>query len=326
MSSVRKLKLFFTLAWQSSPSYVFSLVLDTLFSTGRVLVNVVLPKYLVDELTGSRDPSTLILWGAALVGSNLFFAFILNTMKRVMDVRNVYVQEKMSQAMAEKIMHVEFAHLENPYYLDLKERAVFVINRGSIQTLITGIASVLKSVFTIAGLLAVMLTLSWGLVVLLVGAIACSLILHRSFANYQATFHQELIPVNRKYGYYFSLCYNDRLQKDIRLYSMSRMMVDRVGEYNGYINRWYCTFMDRRGKTMGLHGVISDLQATLAYGYTGVRVITDAFGPRIGLGSFTMYVAAATSFTASVSEIGTSFISLEQQLKYLDPLDRKSVV
>lgn len=320
MNNIKKLKMFFGLAWSISPSYILILLFSTLVNSGQVLINVVLPKFLIDELMGNRDIKRLILFGMAIVAANVLFAFLANTMKRIMDVKNIYMKEKMSQAMATKIMNVEFSYLENPYYLDLKERAVFAANNQSaMESLISNIATCLKNFITISGLLAVMFTLSWVLVVLMVVTVVLSLMIYRFFMNYQMKFFQELVPVNRKYGYYISLCGSDKLQKDIRLYCMNKMLTDRVTKYNLELNTWLNKYCKKQGLYMGLYGVINDLQAAVAYGYVAIRVMADLFGRKIGVGSFTMYVTAAINFSSSTAELGNSIIRTMQMLGYLDP-------
>ena len=320
MNNFKKLKMFFSLAFHISPSYIVFLIISTLVNSGQILINVILPKFLIDELIGDKNPTRLIYLGLSIVAANLFFALLSNTTKRIMDVKNIYVRDKMSQAMANKIMNVEYSYLENPYYLDLKERAVFALNsQSSMERLINNVALFLKSFVTVAGLAALMITLSWILVVLLVLVVVVSIFIYKFFMNYQMNFFQEIIPVNRKYGYYVGIGFNDKPQKDIRLFGMNKMLTDRVTMYNEEINTWFSAYYKKQGFFLGLYGVMNDLQAALAYGYVALRVLTNTLGPRIGLGSFTMYVNAAINFSRSTTELGNSLIDIVQTLGYLDP-------
>lgn len=320
MNNMKRLKMFFALSFKISPSYIFTLLISTIAQSGQIFLNVILPKFLIDELIGSGDANRLLVLGALVVGANLFFAFFNQVMKRIMDLKNIYMREKMSEAMAEKIMKVEFSCLENPYYLDLKERAVFACtNQSAMETLILNVARTLKSIITLIGLLVIMFTLSWVFVLLLILTIAIILLVQKKFSNYQMKFFQEIIPVNRKYGYYVGMAFNDKIQKDIRLYGMNKMLTDRVTFYNEEINTWFSAYYKKQGKFLGIYGIISDLQSAIAYGYVGLRVITDTFGKRIGIGSFTMYVSAAINFTKATMEIGESIITVLQTLGYLEP-------
>ncbi len=318
--NLRKLRVFFALAWKISPAYIFLLIGSSLSGSLLTLSNVVLPKYLIDELTGAMDARRLVLFGGLIVTANLFFAFLTKVFNRLMRVKNRYVNEQMTRAMSEKIMNVPFSYLEDPYYLDLKNRALFAgVNMDAMSNLITNLAQAVQSFITAAGLLALMFTLSPWLVLALVAIIGLSLLCYRFFMKYQVVFFQNLIPINRKLNYYFSLCFENFPQKDIRLYDAAPMLIDRVNQYNFEINRSFREYDRRKALYMGFDSILNDLQAAVAYGLVGFRVISDKLGGRIGLGSFTMYTASAVSFSATVIKLGTSIVGIGQMLDYLTP-------
>src|SRR5699024_4545633 len=111
----------------------------------------------------------------------------------------------------------------------------------------------------------------------------------------------------------------DKPQKDIRLYNMAPMLSQRVIEYNQELIDELQIFYNRFGKTMGLYNIINVLQASLAYGYVGLRVISQRFGPKISIGSFTMYVNAAINFSQTTTDLGQYITITFQMLEYLDP-------
>lgn len=320
MNNLKKIRMFFSLSWKISPSYILLLIVNTIAGGGQIIANVVLPKFLIDELLGEREVGIIVFFVCAIVLTNLFFAFLNNLMKRTMEVKNRYMSEKMNYAMGEKIMNVEFSYLENPYYLDLKERAVFATtNQQAMLGLVKSIAFIFKNVFTIAGLFAIMLFLSRILVLMLLVTVVIGIVIYFAFVNYQVNFFSQIIPVNRKYGYYLDLCYDNRLQKDIRLYSMNKMLSDRVTEYNKEINDWFSGYYEKQGVVTGVNGIINDLQAAIAYGYVALRVATDWFGPRIGIGSFSMYVSSAINFARETTELSKNIVMMGQTLRFLDP-------
>ena len=125
---MKKLGSFLKLAWQVSPGYIVLLVLQSLTSAAKLLINVILPKYLVDELMGSREPEFLLLFGGLIVLNNVGMFWLEKLYKRLLESKQVYVRQTMNRRMAEKIMKLEYSYLEDPYYLDLKQRAVFVLS------------------------------------------------------------------------------------------------------------------------------------------------------------------------------------------------------
>lgn len=320
MNNVKKLKLFFRLSWKTVPSYMILLIFHTLMTGAQVVLNVVLPKFLIDELVGGCDPRRLLLSGGLVVGSNLFFAWLGRFMKRCMDVQNTYVSQKMEQLLGEKVMSLPYIRLEDPYYLDLKERAAFAfLNQQAMLNVITGLAELLQKGSTLLGLTVIMLTLSPVLVVILLVLVGLMLLLQKRLSVHMREIHEMILPINRRYGYYATQAFSDQVQKDLRLYDMSGMLGERIDWYNRDMTATFDGYRRREGFYMGLYSVINDLQATISYGYVGLRVITDWFGGRIGLGSFTMYVNAAVQFSANITGFGQAVIRLRQLLGYLDP-------
>jgi len=316
----KKLRLIFSTVWKISPAYILLVIANALIGAAQILANVILPKFLIDELTGARQVDRLMLWGLAIVGSNLFFGLLGRWMKRNMTIQDSYMNQKINQALGLKIMHVDYSYLENPYYLDLKERAAFACtNQGAAYNLITGAAGILKALVTLGGLLAVMLTL--GPVLLIVSAVVILLTvwLLVSFSGYQVSFFQQIIPVNRKYGYYIGLGYNDNtIQKDTRLYDMTPMLLGRVIKYTNEFMGEFRQYYRKQGHITGLTEVLGNLHAAVTYGYVGLRVLGIG-GSRIGLGSFTMYVNAAIQFTGGFRDLMQQIVMTKQMIDYLDP-------
>lgn len=320
MKTMTKLRLLISLAWRISPLYMVMMVTSTLLSSGQIFANVVLPKYLVDELVGAQDVRRLVLFAGLIIASNALFALLGNATKRYLDYKNTYMSEMMQQHMAQKIMHVEYAHLETPYYLDLKERATFAIsNQSSLLGFITSASELLKNLVTALSLMTLLFTLSGWLVAVLVVLIAAGTGIIAHLMKKMVYFMQELIPVNRRYGYYVSTCYDDKLQKDVRLYDMSEMMTDKVNKYNLEIIREFSALYTYQGRMMGLYGILGDLQKAVAYAYVGIRVFSNALGPRISIGSFTLYVNAVINFSSAASELTNHFVNMLQFLGYLEP-------
>lgn len=315
-----KLKLFFSLAWKISPSYILMLVFQALLGGMQILLNVILPKYLIEAMVQKAGLSVLVNWVLVIIISNLCFEWINQWMRKKMDLKNCYVREQMSLEMARKIMYVEYQHLENPYYLDLKERAVFAItNQRSMERLVSAIAAFLKYTTTVISLLILLWLLSKLLVVVLVLIIGLSWLIYQTFMKYQMHFFGQLIPINRKYGYYVDLIFENKLAKDIRLYGMKEMLIQRARNYSIEIIEYFGKYARKRGFYMGVYNAMNDLQSAIAYGYVGIRVISDRFGPRIGLGAFTMYVNAAIQFSLAIGSLGLEIITLLQVLGYLEP-------
>lgn len=316
MKNILKIKMVMKLVWNISPSYFFMLIFNSLIFSGQILLNVILPKYLIDELTGGMDQSILIFWVGAIVVSNLIFTFLKKSSKRLLDIKEKEVMWQIERSFAKKVMSVEYWHLEDPYYLDLKERASFAMqNQSAISNLIINTIDFLNHAVTVIGLIAIMLGLSWILVVTLLVTVFIMLLVQGNNMGFQQKFFGEIIPVNRKYSYYVNLVFDKIYHKDIRSFNMDKMIVNTIDSYNKEISSWFSKFFIRTGVTMGLFQVIVVFQAVFAYGFVGSQTL----GGNIGIGDLTMYVSSAINFSSSIVSVGFALINIFQMLGYLEP-------
>lgn len=320
MSYVKRLGLFLKMSLRIAPSQVVLLFLQALVSAGQMVLDVVLMRYLIDELTQGASAERLLFLGCVIVGTNVLLRFFQKTLKRGIDIGLRYMADKMQEAMADKIMKIEYAYLENPYYLDLKERAVFAIrNQDSLAWMIDAAAKVLQNGASAASFLVILFTLSPVLVLVLLVGILLTLACYLGFSRYMVEFQKQIIPINRRYGYYFGLCWRNEVQKDARLYGMSDMLAERVIGYGQEITAWMSRFKKKEGGFRARLSILNDLQAVVCYGYIGIRTLSDQLGSRISLGAFTMYVSAALGFTRTVITLGEQVVGLGQYLGYLEP-------
>lgn len=318
--NMKKIKSFLYLAWKACPSYIVLLVLQAVTQAVRLWLNVILPKFLVDELLGGADVRRLIIYGGLIVLNNVGMTLLEKLYRRMLEPRENYMRNAMNKKMAEKIMNLEYSYLEEPYYLDLKERAVFALtNQGAITNLVIMISDTISKGVTLAGLLVIMATLGPFMILGLAAGIGIMLLLYKSMSTAMVEVMSQIIPINRKYGYYMELETEKQHQKDIRLYNMSGMIADKVMEFSEDVCDMFDVMLKKQGRVLGGMNIVNDAIAAISYGYVGLRTISDRFGGRISIGSLTMYVTSANNFTSNVLSFGTSIINMLQNLSFLEP-------
>ena len=317
---MKKLASFLRLSWQVSPSYIIVLILDAFANGAKLLFNIILPKFLVDELLGARDVNVLFLFVGLIVANNVLMSLLENGFKAVKEKKESYFTQSMNKKMAEKIMKLEYSCLEDPYYLDLKERAVYAIsNQNAVKYLVDCAAKMFSGAVTLAGLIAIMATLGPVLVLIVAVGVVVMLLFYAGMSKYMVYMQQELVPINRKFGYYFDLAFEKQNQKDIRLYDMADMVQNRLSSHLEGTCDIFEKIFRRMGKSFGGMSVVNDAVAAISYAYVGFRTLSTWFGPKISIGSLTMYVSCAIQFSATVVDFGTNIVGMLQQLAFLDP-------
>lgn len=311
---------FIKLAWSVSPSYLILLIVNAFCEALKNLLNIVLPMYLIDELTGTQDIKQLCIFGGWIVLNNVGMMFLSNTLQRFLKIKEEQTHDGMNKLMSEKIMNLEYSYLEDPYYLDLKERAVFAVqNQNIISNLIIMMSELLSKGATLAGLVVILVTLGPVLLITLMIGVVLMLLIYAGVSKYQTEVMQEIIPTNRRFGYYFNLAFDKEVQKDIRLYKMEPMITERVIEFSNDTCDMFEKMQKKMGKAMGQMAAVGEGIAAFSYAYVGLRTLGTTFGPQLSIGALTMYVSAAINFSSMVTSFGQSAVSFMQFLSWLDP-------
>lgn len=317
---MKKLIHFIKLAWSVSPSYLILLVINALCESAKILLNIVLPVYLIDELTGAQNIQRLCMFGGMIVLNNVGMTLVSNTLQRFLMVKREATGEGMMKLMSEKIMNLEYSYLETPYYLDLKERAVFTIqNQDVIANLINAVSEVISRGATLIGLVVILASLGPVLLIVLVIGIALMLALYAGIAKEQTYVMQEIVPINRRYAYYLNLAYEKEVQKDVRLYQIEPMITERIVNFSNDTCDMFDQMLKKAGVAQGKMGAVGEAVAAFSYAYVGLRTLSDKFGPKLSIGELTMYVSAAINFSSMVIKFGQSVISMIQFLSWLEP-------
>lgn len=317
---MKKFISFLKLAWQVSPGYLILLIVQGVAAAAKLWFNLILPKFLVDELLGERNMQAILFFGILIVANNVGMTWLDKFLRRFLEGKENYLRNEMNKKMAEKILNLEYSYLEEPYYLDLKERAVFAINnQDAIANLVSRISEVFGGMLSMAGVLVILATLGPVMIAVLLAAVLAMLLLYKSMSAKVVEVMSNIIPYNRKYGYYFNLHIDKQYQKDIRLFDMGDMISDRTNTYVAEV----CDRMEelnvKEGKSFGGVSIVNDAVAAICYVYVGLRTISSRFGSQISIGSLTMYVSAAIQFTGSVFTLGEGIITTKQVFSFLDP-------
>ena len=317
---MKKLVHFMKLAWSVSPAYMLLLLFQSVAGAAKILLNVILPMFLVNELTGEKQMERLVLFASLIVVNNVGMTLLDNILNRFCSVLQTKSSNEMTKLMSEKVMNLEYSYLENPKYLDLKERAIFAINnQGAISQMTTMIFQTLSQALTMTGLLAILATLGPVLIVALIVGTLLMLWIYSGVSKLQMNVMHEIIPINRRYGYYMSLSTEKDAQKDIRLYNMSDMITRRILQFSNDTCDMFEKMQIKTGKALGQMGAVSEGISAFSYAYVGFRTLSDFFGPKLSLGALTMYVSATINVSNMVLSLGERVIGMLQFLGFLDP-------
>ncbi len=310
------IKRFLKLNLKDSLTFASLSLLQMVFLISNSLLNIFLPKYLIDfSLEGQVDKALWIIFFIALNNG------IFHLLNKYFDIRikneSASLSHKAENKLSGKLMTIGFENLEDPEILDLKEKATFSIsNQGVIQVFFMGLKDISQALALIVSTALILFSLS---PLLLVGLILISLInllILMRFNKYLLVFFGKLLPVNRRFNYYLSTNFEPETQEDIRFFNMNKIMSYKLKNYVYETYLYLDEFMGENGRVQGKQTVITSLQSALTYAVVGIKIIVDK---ALSLGSISIYINAAKSFSDNFNLIFLYYSEFIQQVNYLEP-------
>jgi len=312
------LKHFVRLIVRIRPSYVFLLLFNSLVITATSVVNIYIPKLLIDGITQRREARWFLTVILAIAGAKLALQVLANYIKKKQDTSREVLRHLVELAFSEKVMSVDYKYLEDPKYLDIKERAIFAVNNfGAIDSLLLNTITFASAIMTLGTVVGIMFSFSPVYMLVSLGIAFLTVIVQKNYLSEEQKVLAQLIPINRQYGYYFSNAFNIGPQKDIRLYRLDKILISRLAEKNLEVSKWLGELQRKSGNSNAYQMAIISAISLITYAYAALRVLTDRFGTKIGIGDFTVYINASEELIRSFRSAFMSVLNIMQHLGHL---------
>ncbi|GAB6168388.1 ABC transporter ATP-binding protein [Clostridium carnis] len=298
-----------------SKTYIPFLVLASIFKAVVPFINIIMPKFIIDELMGSQRVEKFVVLILITIVGNAILSIINKWFDKSTAIRNEEILAGFDLLIGKKIMDMDFEKIEDPEILNLKERALFPIhNQLALTRMISGIMNILTQILTIIGLIGVIVTLNVFIIIAITLIVILNMLIYKKSQNLQYKFNNKLIPINRYFMYYLQTTTDFSLGKDIRLYSIASLIIDKIKKFNKNSIDIFGKMFKRLSIYDGINQVNLQIQMVVVYGYIAYKLLVNS----ISIGDFTLYTNAAINFSNSISEIFNNYVELRQMCRYLE--------
>lgn len=315
-ATMRTLKLSLQIMVKYQPSYLFLLLAAGLAEAAKPFVAVLLPKLVLEELSGARDPARLLLLTIAAAGFSGLIYWLSGYLSLRRDRANAKFNNLTDRVLADRTLTMDYPYLEDPEVLKMVQQFMQGrMTQGGLAGAGWALGNGLPALLTALGMLFILARLSGGLLGLLLAATAVSLALLRLQVKYLSGMTMEMADGNRILSYLFSIFTDFSYGKDIRLFEaeplMTMRMKDTVDElwrvcFGNYTKSGAC----QAGRAAIAQGVVALIYAMLA-----VQTVQKG----LSIADFVMLTAAAVSFASSVMTAVTSAMNFYGALKMVAP-------
>lgn len=279
------------IVWNAQPVLTILLGATTLFQALIPAAGAWIGKLTIDAVVASiAQPSLGLSLVAGPIGLGIGLAalgLILNSIRQLsQDVLQDLLTLRINGQVIEKAISLDLETFETPHKQDMLERATRDSSFRPLMML-QQTFSLIQSSITLVTLVGLMLRFSAWVVLLLVVTGLPALYLQSRFARESFMMHSARAPLWRRLMYYHHLLTASNFVKEIKLFGLGRLLLDR---YKGL----YEQFMrENRSLAVRRNLASAGLQVLGQAGYYGAYflVIQQTLSGRLTLGDLTLYSA-----------------------------------
>lgn len=305
---------------KNDPLYLLLIILKALFPTMAGLINIFVPMIFINQITNPRPASDFIRLVIMLIACKFILDLLTKLIFREEFVRRQAANEYITFELGKKAMEISYVNIEDPHVLDLKARANAAINMGSIYQLLTTLRELIQGVFTIFATALIIISFSPYLVVLSIGISVLIILVNAKESSFTQKFDMEIVGVNRRFSYYFSLMGGPKFQKDIRVFDLGDLIKGKTRDYLDIMNKKFDHRFSYEANMGAIKIFLESVLRLISYSYTAARTLSASFGPQIGFGEFSAIIGANESFMTSFQSIFSESASFIMSLENLIPL------
>lgn len=307
------------LCFKYKKSTIFYLFLRQLVDSAAPLINIVMPKLIIDEMTYNQNIFKLLLYVSIFLISLCFSRQLSLFFGIKFYLAKLEVENKFENTLCEKLLNTDIETLESPNFLDLQKKAErFIYAEGyGFGGILDKVSAILSIFIVFIGIISIMFILNPIVVITFVVLSALNAFAH--YKSQQANIKLDLErPVEeRKINYYLNLLSNSSKQKEIRIYKMCNLIVEKYNDRKKVLKDFFRRTMYNNFYAQIFMSVTGLIQQATAYAY----LIIEFIGGQITFGSFTMYLNAINSFSSSMDDVVRAIIDIRQYSEYYVNVD-----
>ncbi|WP_308652425.1 ABC transporter ATP-binding protein [uncultured Anaerococcus sp.] len=319
-NKLKALWLFMKITAKNDPLYIPIIILNALAPAAATMINVFVPMIFINQITDPRPTDQFIKIVIILIVGKILLENLERLLNREEFVRRQGINDYLTFELAKKAMDLTYQNIENPHTLDLKEKANAAIQMGAIHDLLSCLKNVITNLSTMIGTAIVIVTFSPILVGFSIFISLLIILVSGKESAYTSKFNLEIVNVNRRFSYYFSLMAGVPFQKEIRVFDLGPMIKSKT---KGYLDQMMGEFENKFAFEANMGAIKIFLESILrlvSYTYVAMRTLSAAYGPQISFGSFSAIVSANENFMTSFQNMFSEIANFILNLANLEPL------
>lgn len=312
------LKYIMVYAWSQDKVLFAQCGVYTILASIAPFIGIFLPKFLIDELLGQRRIEIILmtLIGFFLLSSvvNYSIAWLRCAYSpRVTKIRTDYIT-----MISDKIMKMDFKNTEDPEVLNKIKSVMNAVM--SNNTGVEGVYHTLLGLFgrltAFVGYISIVLFLSPCILLFLIINVLISYALTMRVKKYEYSQKEKAADKDRRTFYVFDTMYDFAYGKDIRIYDLKNILIDKFKKFRGERIDISNDVQEKQLKVKIVDVILLVIREFVVYGYLIYNVLFTG----MSIGDFTMYFSTINGFGDWMKGILDDLANIKAQNMYLDDM------
>lgn len=312
---LRTLKYFYSVAWHEKAAYLFFLSISILLNAGSPFINLILSKFLLEELAGNRRVDILLSIAAGIVVGNLLFLSLIHIVRTNLAKYDDWFGRYFSDRLSLKAMSMDYPLTEDPEALNQRRKAVegMAWYTGGMKGLSECIQQLFSYVLILAGVISIVLVMSPVLIIVALFAVIGGTFTVWQTNKIQKIEFEKFPKVNRAFGYITWNVLETKFAKSIRLYGGVSMMRERFINTTKQCSDIFYYTANSIGRWNCIGSFVNFLKSLCIYGYLSYKLLTGT----ISIGDFALLAGASNTLKDSLQGVLNQIQELNRKLNFM---------
>lgn len=312
------LKYIMVYAWSQDKVLFAQCGVYTILASIAPFIGIFLPKFLIDELLGQRRVEIILmtLIGFFLLSSVMNYS--IAWLRCVYSPRVTKIRCDYMTMISEKIMKMDFKNTEDPEVLNKIKSVMNAVM--SNNTGVEGVYHTLLGLFgrltAFVGYISIVLFLSPWILLFLIINVLISYALTMRVKKYEYSQKEKAADKDRRTFYVFDTMYDFAYGKDIRIYDLKNILIDKFKKFRGERIDISNDVQEKQLKVKIVDVILLVIREFVVYGYLIYNVLFTG----MSIGDFTMYFSTINGFGDWMKGILDDLANIKAQNMYLDDM------
>lgn len=258
-------------------------------------INIIFPKYVIDELMGDARITILMSLIAVTVVGNFLFACVIRVLQEKRTIYEDMFSRTFERMLCEKTMRMKFSNTEDEKAIEAEHKAETGMSwySGGIKGLLDCVVTIISALFTLFGIVYIVFSVSFWIIIVASLAVVVNAIVTSKVNEAQQKVFEKTPAINKFYYYIYQAITERKYAKEIRLYNGGDVVTKKALENAKTLNKLdnECAFTQTKWGIFG--GVLSSLSYGFSYCWLGVLAIQG----KVSIAEFVVCVTALETFT-----------------------------